>query len=277
MLGLIAAAGVGSSLLRPRTTLVPAAFHAQWQSVGTRVVPGPGPGGINTYSLGILIDPTSIDIQNFHTDVVNSAELVAPDRLEIRATTMGDFWHCQVGNAGTYTFTFSSGDRQLTLTPATDACPERAAVLAGDWTRTDLGVLPAGRREAMIFRPFGGATTGRLAYAVPAGWTGTEMQDGLFALGRPNFSDQAAIRVISNAYPSDQDAPCGDNRAAAGIGRTPAEMAAWLRTLPGLIVSTPTAATVGGLDGVMVDLVACAGFDDHVRRRPLHVLVRRFE
>ena len=209
---------------------------------------------MNTYSLGILIDPMSIDIQNFHTDVVNSAELVAPDRLEIRATTMGDFWHCHVGDTGTYSFSLSSAERQLTLSPVTDACPERAAVLAGDWSRTDLGDLSAGRREAAIFRPFGGATAGRLAYAVPAGWTGNEMQDGLFDLGRPRLSDLAVIRVISNAYPSDQDAPCGDNRAAAGIGRTPAEMAAWLRTLPGLIVSTPTATTIGGLDGIMVDL-----------------------
>jgi hypothetical protein len=253
---IIAATAVGSYLLRPRTTLIPVVLQADWRSVGTRVVPGPGPGGINTYSLGILIDPTSIDIQNFHTDVVNSARLVAPDRFEIRAITMGDFWHCAVGDVGLYTFSLTAGDRQLTLTPVSDACVERAIVLAGDWSRTDFGDLQPGRHDADLFRPFGG--TGHLAYAVPVGWAGLDANDSLYALGRPDVSGQAEMRLLSNVSAS--AASCNENRSADGVGRTPAAMAAWLKAVPGLIVSPPTAVTIGGLSGVAVDLSVVPGW-----------------
>jgi hypothetical protein len=263
----VAVAGFGASVLTQtggigRTSpqgsaLLPASLQAQWQSVGTRVVPGPGPGGVNTYALGVLIDPTSMDIQNAHTDVVNSARLVAPDRFEIRAITMGDFWLCAVGDVGLYTFSLTAGDQHLTLTPVSDACAGRAAVLSGDWLRTEIGDLDPGAHAAAIFRPFGGGSTAQLAFTVPAAWKAIDERDGSLMLSAP-VSDNATIRALSNVSAS--AATCNENRSADGVGRTSAAMAAWLTTVPGLVVSPPTTATIGGLSGVMVDVSVVPGW-----------------
>ena len=157
-------------------------------------------------------------------------------------------------------FSLSADGQRLTLTPVSDACADRATVLAGDWTRTDIGPLQPGRHEATDFRPFSYGTTGRLAYTVPAGWAGPDMKSGLFGLGRPSVSDTATITLISNAYASDQVVPCDTNAGAAGVGRTPEALSDWLRTLPGLVVSAPTDVTVGGLRGIMVDLSMAPGW-----------------
>jgi hypothetical protein len=263
----VTVAGFGAAVLTqpggiagtsPRgSALLPASVQAEWQSAGTRVVPGPGPGGVNSYALGVLIDPTSMDIQNAHTHVVNSARLVAPDRFEIRAITMGDFWPCAVGDVGRYTFSLTAGDQHLTLTPVSDACAGRATVLSGDWLRTENGDLDPGAHAAAIFRPFGGGSTAQMAFTVPAAWKAIGERDGSLILAAP-VSDNADIRALSNVSAS--AATCNENRSADGVGRTSAAMAAWLKTVPGLVVSPPTTATIGGLSGVMVDLSVVPGW-----------------
>ena len=121
--------------------------------------------------------------------------------------------------------------------------------------------LQPGRHEAADFRPFGDGTTGRLAYTVPDGWAGgSDTNGGLLGLGRVGGSDPARITLISNAYASDQAAPCNVNVGAAGVGRTPEDLTNWLRTLPGLVVSAPTEVTIGGLRGIAVDLSMAPGW-----------------
>lgn len=230
---------------------VPPEIQADWHPVGAHLVPFRS--GTTNLPWDIVFDQTSLTIQD-RVDVHSSAMLVGPGRLELRMLDVGTDWHCHVGDIGTYTFGLSSDRQRLTLTPLSDVCAERATVLAGDWSRTDLGVLQPGRHDATRFRPFAFGTTGRLTYTVPAGWIGTSMNDGLFVLGKPGIVDDAEVSLISNAYASDQVAPCSENRGAAGIGRTPAALAEWLRTIPGLTVSTPVPTTVGGLSGLVVDL-----------------------
>jgi hypothetical protein len=234
---------------------LPAALQADWRPIGTHELPLLS----GTIDLGwdIVIGPASMTIQD-RVDVLNSASFVRPDRLELRVLNIGRYWHCQVGDAGTYQFALSAGDQRLTLTPVSDACADRATVLAGDWSRSDLGALQPGRRDAVDFRPFAGGAGG-LAYTVPAGWTGVTMQANQVALGRPGVSDRAEIRLFSNAYPSAQD-DCSVNRGADVVGRTPAAYAAWLATLPGLVVSTPLGVTIGGLGGIAVDVSMVPGW-----------------
>jgi hypothetical protein len=242
----VAVAGLGAvAVTQPHTgsSGIPASLQAQWAA------------GENT----IVIGETTVTIWD-KTDLVSTVSIVGSGRIELRALTEGGpDWRCRIGDTGTYAFSHPSGDQLLTLTPVSDACANRATHLAGDWSRTDYGDLQPGRRDATRFRPFG-STAGRLTYTVSAGWVGIGMHAGLFALGRPSVSDRAAIRVISNAYPSDQEVSCSVNQGAAGVGRTPAAMAAWLTTLPGLVVSTPTQATVGGLSGIVVDLSVAPGW-----------------
>ena len=264
LLGIGAAIAVGSYLLRQRTTLVPAALQAEWQPVGTREWPGrPGPHPDN---LDIIIGQTTTTIFDYHVDVLNAASLVGPDRLDLRALNMGWYWHCRVGDPGTYTFSLSSGDQQLTLTPVSDTCVERATILTGDWTRTDIGDLAPGRH-----------VSGQFSYVVPAGWASVGGFVWSSIIPRSNDSEQAEIRLLANVIPESHDAACALIRPA--VGSTPAAVAAWLADLPGLVVTSPTAVKIGGLSGVMVDLSvvpgwtnACAsgrsgGFDASLRPR----------
>jgi hypothetical protein len=257
--------GVGSAP-SAGSGLLPTSGQAEWRPVGTRQHPTLS-GGISQSDLDIVIEPTTITIFEWHGDVRNSASLVGADRLDLRmlnnpvvqwpvagGTEPRTVWHCHVGDAGTYTYRLSSGGRHLSFTPVSDACTERATILAGDWVLTDLGDLQPGRHEATDFRPFSYGTTGRLAYTVPDGWAGGAMKNGLFGLRRPTGSDSAGITLISNAYASDQVAPCNVNGGAVGVGRTPEDLTNWLRTLPGLVVSAPTEVTIGGLRGITVDL-----------------------
>ena len=250
--------------------LLPESGQSEWRSVGPRMHPTPS-GVDRPTDLDIVINPTTITIFEWHGDVHNSASVVGGDRLDLRmldnpevswpkdgGTVLVPVWPCHVGDAGTYTTRLSPDGRLLTFIPVSEACAARATILAGDWVLTDLGDLQPGRHEALDFRPFGGST-GRLAYTVPAGWTGVAMLDGQFALARPTQADQAAIRLFSSAYPSAQD-DCGVNRGADGVGRTPAALAAWLKSLPGLVVSTPSGVTIGGLSGIAIDLAVVQGW-----------------
>ncbi len=243
--------GVGSTPAAGASSLQ-ASLQGSWHSSGERIVPGQSPGGLHQDAREIVIDAMTLSIWA-KFELLSSVSVLAPDRIELRVVTAGGDWHCKVGDTGTYVFSLSLGDEHLTFAPTSDTCAERATFLSGDWDRTDLGDLQPGRHDATLFRPFGSGTTGRLAYTVPADWSRTGTVEAAFTLARPSFSDQAALRLLSTAFPSAQD-DCSVNRGADGVGATPAAFAAWLRTLPGLVVSTPTAVTIGGLNGVMVDL-----------------------
>ncbi len=256
---IIRTGGTGGPLSAGSGTL-PASLQAEWRPVGDHPLPFMH-SGTTVLGWDIVIGPTSLTIFD-RADVHNTASLVGPDRLELRMLDVGSqYWHCHVGDAGTYEFRLSLGGQRLTLTPVSDACTDRAAVLHGDWTRTDIGPLQPGRHQATDFRPFSYGTTGRLAYTVPDGWAGgPDMKNGLFGLGRPIGSDSATVTLISNAYASDQVVPCDTNAGAAGVGRTPDDLSNWLGTLPGLVVSAPTEVTIGGLRGIMVDLSMTPGW-----------------
>lgn len=266
LLGIIAAtAAVGSYLLRQRTTLLPASLQAEWHPVGTRDLPGPS--GPYPQDLDIVIVPTRVTVFDYHVDVLNSALLVGPDRIEVRALNMGNWWHCQVGDAGTYTFRVSAEDKHLALSPVSDSCAERATILAGDWTRTELGDIALGPHVSQVFRPFGGGTSGQFSFAVPTGWAESEVAPGGLSLWMPGASDGASIRLFSNVVPvtNSPDPGCAASPADATIQHSPAALAAWLADHPGLVVSTPAPVAIGGLSGVMVDLsldpavVLCSG------------------
>ncbi len=255
LLGISAAVAVGSYLLRQPTTVVPAALQAEWHPVGTREWPDRP--GHHADNLDIIIGQTTTTIFDYHVDVLNAASLVGPDQLEIRALNMGWYWHCRVGDRGTYSFSLSSGDQMLTLTPVRDTCVERATILTGDWTRTAIGDLAPGR-HVLDWGPFGAGPSGQVSYAVPSGWAAINGWSTYSIIPRSNASDQAEIRLAANLIPESKDARCVATRPA--VGSTPAEVAAWLTTLPGLVVTSPTAVNVRGLSGVMVEVSVVSGW-----------------
>ena len=66
--------------------------------------------------------------------------------------------------------------------------------------------------------------------------------------GQPS---QTGIYIFRNV--AIQAATCED-KPEPGIGRTPADMAAYLGSHPGLITSEPEAANIGGLNGVFIEV-----------------------
>jgi hypothetical protein len=261
----LAVAGIGVAVLTqtggigsPSTGsgALPASLQAEWHPVGTR--PHMGLSGDTAASdLDIVIDPTTITVFEWHGDVVALTSLVGADRLELRTIRTGMVWHgktlyCQIGDAATYTFSLSSGDQRLTLTPVNDACAERANILPGDWTRTPLGPLAPGRHVSQSFRPLGGGTSGQFSFTVPTGWTESEETSSGLSLWRPGVSDAASIRLFSNVVPVSNSPDAGCAASPADVQGTPAAVAAWLVTR--LAVTPPIPVTIGGLSGVMVDV-----------------------
>jgi hypothetical protein len=270
----LAAAGLGAAVLTQTdgggsaspagSGLLPTSGQVEWRPVGTRQHPTPG-GKTDQLDLDIVIGPTTITVFESHGDVINSAVLVGSDRLDLRmlnnpvvswpvagGVEPRTVWHCQVGDAGTYTFSLSSGDRHLTLTPVNDACAERATILAGDWTRTDLGDLAPGRHVSQALRPFDGGTSGQFSYTVPTGWAESDETASGISVRRSGASDEGAVRLLSNVVPVSNSPGAGCAASAADVQGTPAAIATWLATR--LVVSAPTPVTIGGLSGVMVDV-----------------------
>lgn len=111
-----------------------------------------------------------------------------------------------------------------------------------------LGPLAAGEYQTTTFKP-------KLSYTVADGWTNMEDLPGNFWLFQQQDSQEGArggsyLGIYSNVHAAAID--CNEARQD-GVGTTPAELAAWYQTLPGLIVSEPLAVAVGGLDGLQVD------------------------
>lgn len=115
---------------------------------------------------------------------------------------------------------------------------------------TCLGDLEGGTYTTKTFQP-------TLSYSVAEpGWVNEEDLSGNFLIFRDSDPQTGPIGgsyvgVYRDVRAAAQNC---EEEAEAGIGQKPAELAAWLGTLPGVIDSVPEPVTVGGLDGVAVDL-----------------------
>ena len=105
-----------------------------------------------------------------------------------------------------------------------------------------LGPLAAGTYTTTQFSP-------AISYSVPEGWTNGEDLPGNFLLqldGDPRY-----LGVYRNAA---APAPDCQERPDGGVGQTVEALAAWLTAHPGLEVTEPQPVSVGGLDGVWLDI-----------------------
>ena len=139
-----------------------------------------------------------------------------------------------------------------------------------------LGLLPAGEQRTTTFEP-------GFSYTVPVGWTNMEDLRGNFLLFRQQDSPSGDFRhfrsqdreagaparhflgIYRNVHAAALDC---DELWQGHVGTTPAELVAWYQTVPGLIVSEPRAVTVGGFDGLQIDLslepaAGACRFDGH--------------
>ena len=66
-------------------------------------------------------------------------------------------------------------------------------------------------------------------------------------------SDLVGIHLFRDPLPASQDPTC-PTAAEPGVGTSSLALAAWIRSLPGLIVSNPRLVEVGGLRGTEIDV-----------------------
>jgi hypothetical protein len=111
--------------------------------------------------------------------------------------------------------------------------------------------LPAGTYTSTAFRP-------AVTYTVPSGWWIASDVSDYFAL-QPVASEVTGIHLFRDPLAASQDAAC-PTTAEPGVGKLSLELAAWIRSLPGIIASSPRMVTVGGLRGVELDLALNAGW-----------------
>jgi hypothetical protein len=112
-------------------------------------------------------------------------------------------------------------------------------------TQPPLQALPAGTYTSAGFQP-------PVTFTVPEGWvqpTDTE----LYTYLRPIENDAIGVHLFRDPKAASQDSSC-PAAPEPGVGGSAAELAAWIEQRPGLVVSAPTMATVGGLSGIQLDV-----------------------
>jgi hypothetical protein len=105
--------------------------------------------------------------------------------------------------------------------------------------------LPAGTYTSNAFAP-------ALTFTVPDGWEKSADTAAYLQL-RPVGDENVGIHVFKDPVALSQDATC-PLAAEPGVGLTSFDLAKWIRERPGLIVSQPGMATVGGLNGTVIDV-----------------------
>lgn len=91
-----------------------------------------------------------------------------------------------------------------------------------------------------------------LTYTLPTGWENPADAADFFQL-RPTGSESEGIYVFRDPKPASQDATCPET-AQPLVGGTSRDLVAWIRALPGLVVSDPAPVTIGGLSGETIDV-----------------------
>ena len=97
-----------------------------------------------------------------------------------------------------------------------------------------------------------------VTYTVPTGWRVASDTSDYFAL-QPANSEITGIHFFRDPQAASQDPTCPTS-AEPGVGTGSLELATWIRSLPGLLASSPRMVTVGGLRGIELDLAINTGW-----------------
>ena len=204
---------------------------------------------------------------------VLTAAISAVGADQLIVTSSGPLPRCDAGQAGTYAWSLSTSGRSLTLRAVGDPCAQRSAVLATTWnlvacqepTDNCLGPIDAGTyaSQFMNFQHPAESWTpnlGAITYTVPDGWANTgDWPDHFELVPMASFPGTTGpdgpdhlIDITADVRAESAATPCSGKTAA--VATTPAAIAGYLRTIPGLVVSASSPITIDGKTGLSVDL-----------------------
>ncbi|HEU4918916.1 MAG TPA: hypothetical protein VFT20_04205 [Candidatus Limnocylindrales bacterium] len=175
---------------------------------------------------------------------------------------------CAGGDEGTYTWSASPGGAKVTFTLVKDDCAARAAVIPGEWLRSDcpdsgnfcLGDLEPGRYSSHYIDPFVAPGVdwrprfGAISYEVPGGWANNGDWPTEYTLV-PVDADApwTGIYVVTDIVIVSEEDHCSET-PDSNVGRTADAMVAWLADAPGIVSTEPEGVEIGGLSGYALDL-----------------------
>jgi len=242
---------------------------------GNRPVAGLEPGAgtvlnVSARRLGI------VQSNQQETELLNASASVVDGRLQLVPIGGAGDATCDQGALGSYAFSVSPSGQTLTISDGRDACGGRLAALPGTWWLIDckagqstcLGLMDAGTYSSQYFIPTLGAGLadwapryGGVQFAVPDGWANWGDWPQTFSLTTQSMYDSfsvgndpsATIRVFANAMAESQARPCS-GQPASGVATTPAAIATFLRGLTALQVTQPTTTSIGGRQGLAMDI-----------------------
>ncbi|HYO43311.1 MAG TPA: hypothetical protein VES19_08950 [Candidatus Limnocylindrales bacterium] len=111
--------------------------------------------------------------------------------------------------------------------------------------------MPAGTYTSVAFQP-------AVTFTVPDGWVIAGDSAKFFQLS-PAGNEIDGIYLFRDAAAASQDPSCPDEEEP-GVGRTSVGLVTWIRSLPGLTVSNPAMATIGGLPATSIDAGIAEGW-----------------
>lgn len=138
------------------------------------------------------------------------------------------------GSAGPQTSQPISTTHQTTTLPGGPACPNPDGGVC-------LGQVDGGTYTTESFSP-------AITYTIPDGWSNLEDLPGNFLLEKPG--DTRYLGIYQNVR---APAEC-EEEWVESVGGSVDDLVAWYTTHPGLVTSEPEQVTVGGLNGVFLDI-----------------------
>jgi hypothetical protein len=131
------------------------------------------------------------------------------------------------------------------LVAACGGAPLPPPVTAGPSAAPAVTPLPAGTYTSVNFQP-------AVTFTVPDGWV-LETDGPLYLSLRPVDNEMIGIHLFRDPKAASQDPTCPAS-PEPGVGGTSSELATWIGKRPGLAVSSPAMATVGGVPGTTIDV-----------------------
>ncbi len=111
--------------------------------------------------------------------------------------------------------------------------------------------LAPGTYTSVAFKP-------AVTFTVPAGWENPD-DEAAYLLVRPAGDEVNGIHFFAGPSALSQAAECPTS-AEPNVGTSSIQLIAWIRSLKGLIVSSPALATIAGLPATSIDISIAPGW-----------------